>query len=94
MGVLMMTLVGCSHNLAYLREAQTTSPIVVPANVSIKPLQSYYPVPNAPTVITTQAPSMEPPGSDLQRFKKAKHTTMQAQQTTELPAVAETQTNK
>lgn len=98
MSVSILVLAGCAHKNAYLKEAQTVPPMVVPANIKMKPSENYYPVPGAPVIVTP--PPQEPPGSNLQRFKARKNppqalaqpTVTVASQTTELPPVAETST--
>lgn len=85
--VVAIALVACSrHSADYIRQSQMVQPMVVPPGIALKPADTYYPVPNgAPT--ETKPPSTEPPGSNLQRFKKKKNTTV-SMQTTSTPVVA------
>ncbi len=69
-GLLGGCLAACSnHNTAYLKQSQTVHPIVAPSGVGIQPSQSFYPV-SGSAGASSQPPSMVPPGSNLDRFKK------------------------
>jgi len=64
-----LSIVGCaSHSKDYMRESKTTTPIVVPSGVAVKPRQNYYPVPGAMPKTVSSQPSLIPPGSNLSRF--------------------------
>ena len=62
-----VVLVGCTnHNKDYIREAQAAQPLV---SSTLKPEESFYPVPQLPPQ-NVVIPSLVPPGSHLERFKK------------------------
>lgn len=63
-------LTGCTyHEDQYLRESQTVKPIST-TNTKVRKGKSFYPVPNIPAQTSTEAPSLVPPDSNLQRFEK------------------------
>lgn len=62
-------LTGCTyHENDYLHEAKTMHPVLA-EGMKIKKGEGYYPVPNIPTKTVAKAPSLVPPGSNLQRFQ-------------------------
>ena len=65
------TLVGCAnHKRDYLYQSNSVGPMVAAPGVQVKKGQNYYPVPNVSSGAVQSPPSLVPPGSDLQRFKK------------------------
>ena len=68
--VAVIVVTGCTyHENDYLHEAQTIHPIAAQGTM-VNTDENFYPVPNIPTKPVSEAPSLAPPGSDLQRFEK------------------------
>ena len=64
-------LAGCTdHNKDYLYQSGSVDPVVSVPGAKVKKGQNYYPVPNVSSGGVQSAPSLVPPGSDFQRFKK------------------------
>lgn len=66
-----LLLSGCQGGKqAYLQEAQQAKLLKMPAGVRLKDEQNYYPVPSVPHSANAAAPSLLPPGNQLERFEK------------------------
>lgn len=65
-------ILGCAkHNLDYLKEADSVPPIRT-SLISPTQIENYYPVPVGVNHVIAPPPPLDPPNSNLQRFKSKK----------------------